>query len=132
MDIDKLSPEEQLSLLFAHGQAGLQKAAELRQRQAQETANMRALAPTVVDALIDGEFIPKEARYDVAKALEDPTTCMKFLHKIAQVAVPKRNANNYDFGSPVKQSSAETTRTPWRFGNSAEIRAKADAAWWGE
>ena len=132
MDITKLSPEEQLSLLFAHGQAGLQKAAELRQQQVQETANMRALAPTVVDALIDGEFISKEARAQVTKALEDPTTCMKFLHKIAQVAVPRRSANNYDFGSPVKQSEAETTRTPWRFGNSAEIRAKADAAWWGE
>lgn len=131
MNINQISPEQQLQLLLEHGHAGLQKAAELRQRQAQETANMRALAPTVVDALIDGEFIPKEARYKVAQALEDPTTCLKFLHKIAQVAVPRRSANNYEFGSPVKQAS-EPERTPWRFGNSAEIRAKADAAWWGE
>ena len=132
MNVNAISPEQQLYLLMEHGYAGLQKAAQLRQMQAKESADMRALIPSTIDALIDGEFISKEARADATRKLQDPVTCLKFLKKMAEVAIPRRNSANYDFGSPVKQSAQQPASTPWRFGNSAEIRAKADAAWWGE
>lgn len=132
MDVNAISPEQQLYLLLEHGKAGLQKAAELRRHQAQETADMQALIPSTIDALIDSEFISKEARADATKKLQDPVTCLKFLKKMAEVAMPRRNATNYDFGSPVKPAEPQQSNSTWRFGNSAEVRAKADAAWWGE
>lgn len=132
MNVNAISPEQQLYLLLEHGHAGLQKAAELRRMQAKEAADMRALIPSTIDALIDSEFISKEARAEATKKLEDPVTCLKFLKKMAEVAMPRRNATNYDFGSPVKQPEQQQSSSPWRFGNSAEVRAKADAAWWGE
>lgn len=132
MDINNMSADDRMLLMLAHGHAGLQKAAELRRMQAKEAADMRALIPSTIDALIDSEFISKEARADATKKLEDPVTCLKFLKKMAEVAMPRRNATNYDFGSPVKQPEQQQSSSPWRFGNSAEVRAKADAAWWGE
>ena len=132
MDVNTISPEQQLQLLLEHGKAGLQKAAELRRHQAQETADMQALIPSTIDALIDSEFISKEARADATRKLQDPVTCLKFLKKMAEVASPRRNATNYDFGSPVKPTTPQPAGSTWRFGNSAEVRAKADAAWWGE
>lgn len=105
MDFSKLSIDDKLTLMLAHGYAGLQKAAELRDRQKKEAEATNALIPATLDALIDADFISKEARARATQDFKDPSYCLKFLKKMAEVGIPKDRVHAYEFGSPVKQAT---------------------------
>ena len=126
MDFSQMSVDDTLALMLAHGYAGLQKAAELREQQRQTYANMQALIPQAVDALIDGEFISKEARAEATKKFSDPANCLKLLKKFAEVSIPKDRVHAYEFGAPVKQAAANTV--PYGADFSHEMKA-SDRVW---
>lgn len=106
MDFSNMSVDDKLTLMLAHGYAGLQKAAQLREQQRRTNAVMQSLIPQTVDALIDGEFISKEARAEATKKFSDPANCLKLLKKFAEVSIPKDRVHAYEFGAPVKQAEA--------------------------
>ena len=106
MDFSKLSVDDKLMLMLAHGYAGLQKAAELRRYQKQAQAATQSLIPATLDALIDADFISKEARAKAAQNFRDPAYCLKFLKKVAEVGIPKDRIRAYEFGSPVKAATS--------------------------
>lgn len=108
MDFSRLSVDDKLTLMLAHGYAGLQKAAELRNRQKKASAVANALIPATLDALIDADFISKEARAKATRDFQDPSYCLKFLKKMAEVGIPKDRVHAYEFGTPVKQASARS------------------------
>lgn len=108
MDFSNMSVDDKLTLMLAHGYAGLQKAAQLREQQKRTNAVMQSLIPQTVDALIDGEFISKEARAEATQKFQDPANCLKLLKKFAEVSIPKDRVNAYEFGTPVKQAEANT------------------------
>lgn len=104
MDLSNMSIDDKLTLMLAHGYAGLQKAAQLRAQQKQASAAVRALIPQTIDTLIDGDYILKEARAEATEKFKDPAFCLKFIKKMAENSIPRDRVNAYEFGAPVKKA----------------------------
>lgn len=126
MNFSDMSVDDALTLMLAHGYAGLQKAAQLRDQQRQTYLTMQQLIPETVDALIDGEFISKEARAEATQKFRDPANCLRLLKKFAEVSIPRDRVNAHEFGSPVRQTEASS------YGTDSNISDKASERIWFE